>query len=368
MKPAYYYPLYLSYHIPLYIVLGGSGHFTAALILLAEEIERVADESEWMVTRRFLPNSPTLMNAGADGKLPYSACFVLPVEDSMSGINEKVMSPKVYRFLFSLGVGMGLIVLFIYIVGPFLWVLNASFQTRVELFSRPPTWLPSSLYLKNYQDVLGDRSLLKCLRNSALTASSTTLAALCIGSLAAYAFARLRLPAKSSLFLGILGTQMLPGVAILIPLYVIMRKLGLVYTYQGLILGYLTFTLPYVIWLLRAYFLSIPVEIEDAARIDGCTRLGAIFRVVIPLSAPGFVSTGIFAFIGAWNEFMIASILTNDVTKTFPVRIAQFIGEESTAYEHMFSASVIGTLPILVLVILFQRYIVKGLTEGGVKL
>lgn len=278
------------------------------------------------------------------------------------------MSRKAYQILSRLGITVGLVVLLIYVVGPFLWVLNASFQTRVELFSQPPTWLPSSLYLKNYKEVLSDPSLLRSLRNSALLATLTTLAALAIGSLAAYAFARLKVPAKRTLFLGILGTQMLPGVAILIPLYVTMRKLGLIYTYQGLILSYLTFTLPYVIWLLRAYFLSIPVEIEDAARVDGCTRIGAIVRVVLPLSAPGFISTGIFAFIGNWNEFMLATIMTNDATKTFPVRIAQYVGEEWTAYEHMFSAAIIGTIPILILVILFQRYIVKGLTEGGVKL
>lgn len=261
-----------------------------------------------------------------------------------------------------------LLALLVYIVGPFAWLVDASFQRRVELFSRPPTWIPSSLYLENYKEVLGDESLQRSLRNSLLVATSTTLATLSVGSLAAYAFARLRFPARKTLFLGILTTQMLPSVAVLIPLYITMRKLHLIYTYQGLLLGYLTFSLPYVIWLLRAYFISIPIEIEEAALIDGCSRLGAIVRVVLPLSAPGFVSTGIFCFVGAWNEFMMASVLTNDAIKTFPVKIAQYMGEEATAFEHMFASSVIGTLPILILAILFQRHIVRGLTEGGVKL
>lgn len=277
------------------------------------------------------------------------------------------MVGKVRRILPKVGITAGLLVLLIYIVGPFVWILNASFQTRVELFSRPPTWLPSSLYLQNYREVLGDQALRKALGNSVLLATSTTLAALSIGSLAAYAFARLQVPAKNALFVGILGSQMLPTVSILIPFYITMRRLGLIYTYQGLILAYLTFSLPYVIWLLRAYFLSIPKEIEDAARVDGCSYIGAIVRVVLPLSAPGFISTAIFTFIGAWNQFMIPSVMSNDATKPLTVKIAQYMGEEWTAYEHMFSAAVIGTLPILLLVILFQRYIVKGLTEGGIK-
>lgn len=278
------------------------------------------------------------------------------------------MSKKFRGILIRWLIMVGLLALLIYIVGPFLWVLNASFQRRVELFSRPPTWLPSSLYLENYREVLSDPSLLRSLGNSALLAVLTTLSALAIGSLAAYAFARLKVPAKRTVFLGVLATQMLPVVTILIPLYILMRKLRLIYTYQGLVLAYLAFSLPYVIWLLRAYFLSIPGEIEDAAQIDGCSRIGAIVRVVLPLSAPGFISTGIFSFIGAWNEFMIALVMTDGGTKTFPVKLAQFMGEEATAYEHMFSAAIIGTLPVLLLVIFFQKYIVKGLTEGGVKL
>ena len=260
-----------------------------------------------------------------------------------------------------------LIVVAAYVFGPLVWLFNASFQTRSELFSRPPTWLPSSLYLRNYQAVLNDPSVLQSLGNSLFLAVTTTLLALIIGSLAAYSFARLRFPARGPLFITILATQMVPAVVILIPLFVTMRRLGLIYTYQGLVIVYLSFTIPYVIWLLRAYFLSIPEEIEDAARIDGCTRLGAIFRVVLPLSAPGFISTGIFVFIGAWNEFLLASILANNATKTFPIRLAQFVGEEETAYEHMFSAAILGVLPVFVLVMVFQKFIISGLTEGGVK-
>ncbi len=256
----------------------------------------------------------------------------------------------------------------VYVTAPFLWMAISSFETRAQLFSRPPTWLPPALLIDNYVNILSDPSLLQTLRNSALVSTFTTVFALLLGSLAAYAFARLKVPGRDRLFVMVLASQMLPGIAILVPLYVTMRALGLIYTYQGLILAYLSFNLPYVIWLLRAFFVSIPPEIEEAARVDGCSRLGAIFRVVLPLSAPGFISTGIFAFIGAWNEFLIASVMTNNETKTFPVRMAQFIGEEWTAYEHMFAAAVLGTIPILILVLIFQRYIIRGLTEGAVRM
>jgi multiple sugar transport system permease protein len=255
-----------------------------------------------------------------------------------------------------------------YVTAPFLWMAISSFETRAQLFSRPPTWLPPTLLFDNYINILSDPTLLQSLSNSTLVASFTTVFALLLGSLAAYAFARLKVPGRDRLFVMVLASQMLPGIAILVPLYVTMRALGLIYTYQGLILAYLSFNLPYVIWLLRAFFVSIPPEIEEAARVDGCSRVGAIFRVVLPLSAPGFISTGIFAFIGAWNEFLIASVMTNNETKTFPVRMAQFIGEEWTAYEHMFAAAVLGTIPILILVLIFQRYIIRGLSEGAVKM
>jgi multiple sugar transport system permease protein len=255
-----------------------------------------------------------------------------------------------------------------YVTGPFLWMGLSSFETRAELFSRPPTWFPTSLYLDNYRNILSDPTLIQSLQNSTIVAGFTTLLALTLGSLAAYAFARLKVPGRDRLFVMILASQMLPGIAILVPLYVTMRTLGLIYTFQGLILAYLSFNLPYVIWLLRAFFVSIPPEIEEAARVDGCSRVGAIVRVVLPLSAPGFISTGIFAFIGAWNEFLIASVMSNNASKTFPVRMAQFIGEEATAYDHMFAAAVLGTIPILILVMVFQRYIIRGLTEGAVRM
>lgn len=262
---------------------------------------------------------------------------------------------------------VGLLLFMAYTLFPFVWAINGSLLRRVELFSKPPTIAHWPLYLENYISVLKDATFLRSIFNSALVSTTTTIIALAIGSLAAYTFVRLKLPGREFIFLGILICQMLPSVLILIPMYVLLRRLGLLYTYQGLILSNLAFSVPYVIWLLRAYFLSIPPEIEEAALIDGCSQLGAIFRIFLPLAAPGFLSTAIFTFIGSWNEFMIASIISSNNTKTLTVRIAQYIGEETTAYEHMFAASVIGILPVLILAFIFQPYIIKGLTQGGVK-
>ena len=262
---------------------------------------------------------------------------------------------------------VALVLMAFYVVAPFLWMLISSFEPRVLLFSQPPTWFPTSFYTKNYQVAFADPTLRLAMRNSLLVATFSTIIALVLGSLAAYAFARLRMRGRNLFFVLILATQMLPGIAILIPLYVTLRNLGLLFTYQGLILANLSFTLPYVIWLLRAYFATVPPDLEEAACVDGCTRLGAVFRVVLPISAPGFVSTGIFAFIGAWNEYLLASVMTNNATKTFPVRMAEFIGESGIQYENMFAAAVLGTIPVLLLAMVFQRYIVRGLTEGAIK-
>lgn len=266
----------------------------------------------------------------------------------------------------ALKVGLALVFL-AYTLAPMAWLLVSSFQPRVRLFAKPPSWFPNKIYIENYRAVLADSSLLSALANSFLVAAFATLLSLFVGTLAAYAFARMRVPIKRPLFLFVLGSQMLPTMVLLIPMFVVLRYAGLLYSYAGLILAYLSFTLPYVVWLLRSFFISLPHEVEEASLVDGATRLQTIYRVVLPLSMPGFVSTGIFAFIGAWNEFLLASVLTDSDTKTFPVRLAQYIGQDTTAYETMFAAGIVGSLPVVLLVLVFQRFIVHGLSEGALK-
>lgn len=255
----------------------------------------------------------------------------------------------------------------VFILFPFLWLLLSSFKLPVELYSNPPQIWPHQLTLTYYVKLMQDKSFVASMLNTFIVSLFTTVISLAIGTLGAYAFARFRFPKKKLFFLTVLASQMLPHMALLIPLFMIMRVMGLLYTYQGLIITYISFSLPYVVWMFRAFILSIPYEIEEAARIEGCSRLQAIRKIVLPLSMGGLVTTGIFVFMGAWNEFLFASAMTNMDVKTLSVRMAEFIGEDRIAYEIMFPAGIIGSLPVLILVLFFQKFIVRGLTEGGVK-
>jgi multiple sugar transport system permease protein len=177
----------------------------------------------------------------------------------------------------------------------------------------------------------------------------------------------LRFPAKNLILLLMMGGQMLPPIAIVIPLYVLLRSVKLLDTHIGLILVYQSFILPLVVWLLRSYFASIPSELEDAARIDGSSYVGALFRIVLPLSAPGLVSVAVFAFIASWNEYLYAFIYTNIAAKTLPVLIGEFSTKLGLEYLRIAAAGVLASLPPVLLAFIFQRYIVQGLTAGAVK-
>ena len=200
-----------------------------------------------------------------------------------------------------------------------------------------------------------------------IIAFATTLVAMFLGVLAAYALARVKFRG-SNIYMGtMMGAQMIPPIAIVIPLYVILRNLDIYDTHLGLILVYLSFVLPLVIWLMRSYFATIPTELEDAARIDGCTRLQALVKIVLPLSGPGLVSVLIFAFIASWNEYLYAFIYTNVDAKTLPVLIGEFSTKLGLEYLKIAAAGVIASLPPIILALIFQKYLIKGLTAGAVK-
>lgn len=266
------------------------------------------------------------------------------------------------------GLFLASLVMMLYLLFPFLWLLISSIKLPVELFAQPPKILPQHFTLANYIAVLADRSITSSIGNSLIVACFSTVLALAIGTLAGYAFARFRFPGRGAAFLIILATQMLPQMAVLIPLFILMQMLGLLYTYSGMIVANVALAIPYVCWMVQAFFVTVPPEVEEAARVDGCSRLGAMYRVLLPMSASGLVATAIFVFIGAWNEFLFATVMTNAATKVFPVRLAEFMGGNRVAYEGMFPASVLGSIPPLLLVLVFQRWLVRGLTEGGVKM
>jgi multiple sugar transport system permease protein len=266
------------------------------------------------------------------------------------------------------------VVLFIYL--PVAWLVISSVSTRSELLSTPIHWIPQQPTFQNYINILapgqGTSEVAKTFRitlwNSLLVASSVTFIALTLGSLASYALIRLRFPFRQTMLIGILGTRMIPEISLVIPLYLFATRFGLFNSPIILIITYLSFALPFAIWLMAAFFNTIPVELEDAARIDGCNRIETLFRIILPISAPGLVSTGLFVFLTAWDEFFFALILTSTVSaKTVPVAIAEFTGRYVVDVGGMMTGGVLAAIPPVILSLIFQRYIVSGLTAGAVK-
>lgn len=267
------------------------------------------------------------------------------------------------------------IIIFIFTIAPFSWLIISSISTKTELLSTPPHWIPHSPTLKSYKAIFfGGPTTIRAARyfknaliNSVIIAGSVTVLCLVIGSMASYSFARLKFRGRQSLLLLMLTTQMIPAVGIIIPLYIVMMNLHLLDTHLGLFIAYSSFILPLMIWIMMGYFQTIPIDIEDAARIDGCSRIGALVRVVLPLIAPGLAAAGVFAFIIAWNEFFLALILTSISAKTLPVLISEFSTKFGADYVMMSTGGVLASLPPVVLALIFQKFIIKGLTGGAVK-
>lgn len=263
----------------------------------------------------------------------------------------------------------------VWTLAPYLWLVISSLSYKIDLVTVPLKWIPTRLTLDNFrslfytagQESVNARLFLNGLKNSAIISISTMLICLPVGIAAAYAATRLKFKGSNSVILVSLVTQLIPPVVLVIPLYVIMRSLDLLDTRMGLILVDISIGLPLIIWMMRGYFASIPRDLEDAARIDGCTYLGALIRVVLPIAGPGLVSVMIFAFIASWNEYFYAFILTNSAAKTLPVLIGEFSTKLGLEYLKIAAAGVLASLPPVLLALFFQRYIIRGLTSGSVK-
>jgi multiple sugar transport system permease protein len=265
---------------------------------------------------------------------------------------------------------------FLFIFFPVLWLFMASLSTQVELFTVPPHWIPQHPTLQNYLDIFFPslaassvpRTFAVSLLNSMKIASAVTLICIVVGSLAAYALVRIPFKFNHTIQMGILGIRMIPEISLVLPLFIIASSLQLINKPIVLILTYLSFALPYAIWLMAAYFQTIPKELEEAARLDGCTRLGILFRVVMPISIPGLVSTAMFVFLLAWDEFFFALIFTNTLAaKTVPVAIAEFVGRYAVNITGMMAGGILAAVPPVLVALIFQRYIVSGITAGAVK-
>lgn len=250
---------------------------------------------------------------------------------------------------------------------PFLWFLNTSFKTQIEVTAIPPTLVPSGS-LHFYQSAIEQYNLLHYVKNSIIVAGLTTFITLCISVFAGYALARLRIKYKGLIMGSLLLVSMFPQISIAGPVWRILQSAGWLNTYHGLIIPYITLTLPLGVWILTSFFKELPEELENAARIDGCTHVQALFKVIIPLAAPGVFTAAILIFIYAWNEFFFALlIMTQQQYQTLPVGIALFQGQYTIPWGEIAAASMIATVPLVVLVFLFQKRIIRGLSAGAVK-
>ncbi len=251
---------------------------------------------------------------------------------------------------------------------PAVWILLTSLKTEAELVSKPITYWPHHPTLANYVQAFTDQPLLKYLGNSLAVALSATVFSLLVSALAAYAIARLNLKRRQLILTCIVASSMFPLVTLLVPIFETMRTLGLLNTYTALVLPYIVLNLPVCTLVLVSFFQSIPKDLENAAMIDGCTRMGALWRVVIPLAAPGVFTAGILAFVNSWDEFLLAlSLNSNASMRTLPVGITLYQGEFSFPWPIISAALIVAIVPIAVLIAIFQERVVGGLTQGGLK-
>ena len=250
---------------------------------------------------------------------------------------------------------------------PFYWAVVASLTPEARLFAEPSLW-PRELVLDHYRALFTERDFWVPIRNSLVVAGSTTLFCVTVGTLAAYALARLHFRGKGPILALILAVTMFPQISIVSPLYLLLRSLRLINTYPGLVLPYLTFAMPLTVWLLVGFFRQLPRDLEEAALVDGASRWQAFTRIILPLTVPGLATTAILTFIYSWNEFLFAlSFTLGPERQTVPVAIALFRGQYQVPWGQILAAAVVATLPVAALVLVFQRRIVQGLTAGAVK-
>jgi len=251
---------------------------------------------------------------------------------------------------------------------PILFAMLVSFKPNLEIFTYPPSVFPRTWTLEAYTFILSQKKYLRYFFNSCVISILATFVCVTLGSLAGYGFSRFKLPAKRLLMLGILALQMFPGVVLMIPYFRLARTLNLYDTYLVLVIINCAFVLPLAIWLLKSYFDSIPVEIEEAAMVDGCSRIKALFFVVAPLARAGVIAISIMAFLKAWNEFLFALILTRGAEKApISVGLAGFFQAYNVNWNAVLAVTMLSVFPLMIIFIFLQRYIISGITGGAVK-
>ncbi|QPM68162.1 carbohydrate ABC transporter permease [Atribacter laminatus] len=263
-----------------------------------------------------------------------------------------------------------LAIILAWVVFPYFWAVSSALRPISKLFTLIPEWLPSPLTLENYKWAFTDKNFLITLKNSIIIGILTALFSLVLSSLSGYSLARFKFKGKKTIVTSLIVSQMVPGVLLIIPIFVIFSQLHLVNTYLGLMLAYSTFSIPFCVLLLRSFFAQFPEELEEAAMVDGCSRLGSFVRITLPLSFPGIMAVTLFCFILAWNDFLFALVLTRDTTvmpvalQLYNISTVQFAAGN---WGGILAQGTIITLPVAILFVLLQQYLIQGMTSGAIK-
>ena len=266
------------------------------------------------------------------------------------------------RLAFRYFIAALLVVIFCF---PVYWLFIISFKTPDEIFAYPPVWYPESIQFKNYAVLFKDGDA-ATVGNSLILASVSTFFAMIFGTIAAYSLVRFKTGGEN-LAVWIISQRMMPPVAIVFPIFLLYVWLGWVDSYFGLIILYTAFSLPYVIWMMRGYIEDIPLELEESALVDGCTRWEVLWKVVLPMARSGLFATAVFTFIFAWNDFLFALVLTRTEVTTYTVQVTHYFGGQSNFWAKIAAMSVLGTIPVFFTVAVMQRYLVRGISMGAVK-
>ncbi|AYG67401.1 MULTISPECIES: carbohydrate ABC transporter permease [unclassified Rhizobium] len=280
---------------------------------------------------------------------------------------------RLQRRLWNIAYLIGLFLAMLVICLPGFWIVLSSLRPTVEIMAKPAIWIPQELSLEAYRSMFsgvgqGGIPVWDYFRNSLVISVTSTAIALVIGMSGGYAFARFRFSGKSAVFLGLMLTRSVPGVALSLPLFMVYARLGIIDTHFGLILTYVALNVPFTIWLIDGFFRQVPKDLAEAAQIDGCTRWQAFWQVEFPLAGPGIASAGIFAFLTCWNEYALASQLTRSVnSKTLPVGLLDYTAEFTIDWRGMCALAVVMIIPALALTFIIQKHLVSGLTFGAVK-
>ena len=261
------------------------------------------------------------------------------------------------------------IVVIMIILLPVFWMCSVAIRGSREIFTIPPHWIPEKITLVAFKKILNDPGFVRAFINSVFVSLSVTLISVFLSGIAGYGFSRFKFRGKNTFIVYMLSTQMIPPVLLVIPYYLILRKTGLYDTYAGLIMTYLTFTLPFCALILRGFFANIPMELDEAALIDGCSRVGAFFRIILPVSLPGVIAAALFTFLTAWNQFLFALVFTSSANRRMlTVVIGAKLGQYNIFWNDLMAINVIVCFPLIIGFFLLQKYFVRGLTAGAVKI